>query len=280
MKTILLILLSSSLLLVSAQSSNDYDDYYKEETNIEEETYNRKHASDFMYRKGIIRAVDLREKQNKPFFARGHEISAFIIEAIRTGKLTPYTSDSLDKGDEQTIEEFNHTLLLPNFEEEKDTAYMTEEEKEDYILSLQNQTDNFYFPNDIYQMEISEDILFDKNQSVLEYDIKALTFFIPADHPDNIKGIQTPLVSVDYKECKELFAASPSAIWYNPKNDHQHKNLADAFQLRLFSSYIIKVSNPDDEYLMDVYGYGKKGIIASQKAAMDILEFESNLWEN
>ena len=47
----------------------------------------------------------------------------------------------------------------------------------------------------------------------------------------------------------------------------------------LFSSYIIRVSNPDDAYLVDIYGTPEKGIVASYKTMYELLEYEHNLWE-
>ena len=113
------------------------------------------------------------------------------------------------------------------------------------------------------------------------YDIQSITMFVPADNPSNIKGIQITIASFEYKELvNKLFKDNPNAIWFNPQNDQQHKNLADAFELRLFSSYIEKVSNPSDAYLVDIYGGDQhKGILASQWAAYEIMEYEHNLWE-
>ena len=51
--------------------------------------------SDIMFRKTIWRAIDLREKQNKPMFAEGKEISRVIIEAVKRGELQAYRNDSL-----------------------------------------------------------------------------------------------------------------------------------------------------------------------------------------
>ena len=150
----------------------------------------------------------------------------------------------------------------------------------EYRQKMRTYKPDSYTAKDLYQMEIKEDILFDKQHSVMEYNIKTITLFIPAEHPDNIKGIQTPIASFSYTDYLKVFKDNPNAIWYNPQNDQAHLSLADAFDLRMFSSYIIKVSNPDDEYLMDIYGYGKNGIIAAENMAMKILEIESNLWEN
>ena len=41
--------------------------------------------SDQMFRKSIWRQVDLREKQNKPMFSEGKEISRVIIDAVKRG---------------------------------------------------------------------------------------------------------------------------------------------------------------------------------------------------
>ena len=139
----------------------------------------------------------------------------------------------------------------------------------------------YFFPKDLYQMQIREDLIFDKQRSRMYYDILAVTMFVPADHPDNIKGIEIPIASFSYKELHDkTFKDNPDAIWFNPFNDAEHRNLADAFELRLFSSYIIKVSNPNDEYLVDTYGGDPKvGIMASQWKAFELLEYEHNLWE-
>ena len=77
------------------------------------------------------------------------------------------------------------------------------------------------------------------------------------------------------------------AHWYNPENPKQHKSLCDAFELRLFSSRIFKVSNPDDKdinvIINDEFGdnpqAAKKVLYESQKIEYNLMEFEHNLWE-
>ena len=235
-------------------------------------------SADIMYKKEVTRAVDLREKQNKSIFARGHEITDVILQALNAGKIQAYTNDSLTT--KKNSKEVMKSLIIPSTQAPVDTTYMDEWEREQYREQMRNYKPDTYSAKDLYQLEITEDIIFDKNHSILEYSIKSLTLYIPAGHPDNIRGIQTAIATFNYDDCKTLFANNPNAIWYNPQNEATHLNLADAFDLRMFSSYIIKVANPDDEYLMDIYGSEKGGILASQKAAMDFLEFESNLWEN
>jgi gliding motility associated protien GldN len=237
------------------------------------------HVSDIMWKKTLIRAIDLREKQNKPLFSKNKEITRLLIDAVTNGDITIYANDSLDR--KLTIDEFNESIKIPI-----EGGELTAEEKEIALANgdssvLQTGGPSFYFPTDLYQMEIKEDLIFDKQRSRLYYDILAVTMYVPADHPQNVKGIQQVICSFSYKELVEkVFKDNPKAIWFNVQNDQQHKNLADAFDLRLFSSYIIKVSNPYDAYLVDIYGGDQqKGIMASQWAAMELMEFEHHLWE-
>jgi hypothetical protein len=70
------------------------------------------HESDVMYQKTIIRAMDLREKQNKPMFSQNKWITKLIIEAVKRGDITPYTTDSLEEGSKLTIAEFTQAMSI------------------------------------------------------------------------------------------------------------------------------------------------------------------------
>jgi gliding motility associated protien GldN len=248
------------------------------------------HVSDIMYQKTVTRAVDLRERQNQPLFAKDHEITRVIIDAVQRGDVQPFLNDSLNT--EITVEQFLENITIPSAEaevSEEDLAFMANDDggwdddgDDDGESSAPTvKKVEYFFPKDLYQMQIREDLIFDKQRSRMYYDILAVTMFVPADHPDNIKGIEIPIASFSYKELHDqTFKDNPEAIWFNPFNDAEHRNLADAFELRLFSSYIIKVSNPNDEYIVDTYGGDPKvGIMASQWKAFELLEYEHNLWE-
>lgn len=252
------------------------------------------HESDIMYQKYIWRAMDLREKQNQPIFSKSKEITRVIIDAVKAGLVTPYKNDSLAESKVVTKEAFLEAITIPSTEaevSEEDQAFMANDDwgsgGDDGFgggaaaEKPKSSGAEYFFPKDLYQMQIKENLVFDKQRSVMYHDIIAITMFVPADHPDNIKGIELPIASFSYKELKEkVFTNNPNAIWYNPYNDAEHKSLSDAFELRLFSSYIIKVSNPNDDYLVDIYGGDPKtGIMASQWKEFELLEFEHNLWE-
>jgi len=266
------------------------------------------HESRIMYKKEMVRMIDLREKQNQPFFAQGREVSQVIIDAVKDGLIQAWKTDELSEGEKMTREEFLQKLIIPITEE----TYSQEEL--DFLESGDNEDNNsiedswqndffggnnndmfndlsreetvtpqqtfYYQGKDLWQLEIKEERIFDKQRSIMIDDIQAITLIIPSDHPDNIRGIEEAIASFSYKELVEkVFRNNPKAIWYNPYNDKEHKSLADAFELRLFSSYITKVSNPRNETLTDIHGGSPaRGLKASLDLEYEMLEFEHNLW--
>jgi hypothetical protein len=134
-----------------------------------------------------------------------------------------------------------------------------------------------YFAKDFNIMELKEDWIFDKKRSRLYYDIQTVTIYLPSDK--NSAGVETPLATFKYKDLDKLFRSDPKKfIWYNPQNQAQHKNLADAFDLRLFYGRITKVANPADTDLVGVYG-DKEGLLKSYQTEYELMETEHGLWE-
>src|SRR6188768_1654339 len=68
--------------------------------------------SDMMNRKTVWRTIDLREKQNKPLFADGRQITKIIIDAVKRGELPIYKNDSLTTT--LTQQEFTSNMTMVN----------------------------------------------------------------------------------------------------------------------------------------------------------------------
>lgn len=257
--------------------------------------------SDILIRKKVWRRIDLNERQNRPFFAFNNEISKIIIEAVKAGILTPYKNDSLNT--RMPKEEFLDNLRRPDVEggltEEEIAMGFTEEtsdsgwdssgwgeESSDDAASadagssgpVDHAFDEF-LPREINVLQLQEDMLFDKKRSRLYWDIQSVSLIIPGTKFDT--GLLRNVATFKYKDLAQLFRSMPGeAIWYNPQNNAAHLNLADAFTLRLFNGRIVKVGNPDDAYLVDIYnGSQKEGLMASQWIEMQLMEMEHELWE-
>jgi gliding motility associated protien GldN len=251
-------------------------------------------VGDIMYKRTLWRVINLKEKQNRPMFAVNHEISRLIIDAVKSGELKAYKNDSLTK--EIAVAEFDANLQKEaSTESAIDPAEIERMRKEhnetQQILKKQNKNHVIvpfdeasasgglgpYLPSEIDKMELKEDVIFDKKRSQLRYDIQAISLIVK----DANSGFDRPVASFAYKDLVKVFRDHPKeAIWYNLQNDAQHKNLADAFDLRLFSSYIKKVSNPADEDLRSIHGGNIQSILASQRAIEELVEFESSLWSH
>ncbi|GHB60890.1 type IX secretion system ring protein PorN/GldN [Persicitalea jodogahamensis] len=140
-------------------------------------------------------------------------------------------------------------------------------------------TEEEFFPDQLSLLEIKEDWIFDKKRSRPYFDIQTVTIMLPADQ-NTSTGLEIPIASFKYKDLDRLFRSDPKKyIWYNTVNSAQHKNLADAFDLRLFYGRITKYSNPMDKSFIDIYKGEKQGLIKSLQYEQELLELESSMWE-
>ena len=260
---------------------------------------------DIMFKKRVWRRMDLREKQNRPFFAFNNEITKIIIEAVKAGILHPYENDSLRT--RMSREKFLENLKMPDLgggltEEEKalgfgeDDGWGTSEDgwgddkestdagddwSDDSASETATASNDYFFPNEVSVIRIQEDVIFDKRRSRLYYDIQSLTLIIPAETFASTTGLQREIGTFRYIDLVGLFRSMPEeAIWFNRQNSAEHKNLADAFTLRLFNARITKIANPENEEIVDIYNRSPRdGIMASQQLEHKLMEMEHNLWD-
>jgi gliding motility associated protien GldN len=139
-------------------------------------------------------------------------------------------------------------------------------------------TEEEYFPNQLSILEIKEDWTFDKKRSRLYNDIQTITIILPSEQ--TATGLELPVASFRYKDVERLFRSDPKKyIWYNTHNTAQNKNLADAFDLRLFYGRITKFSNASDKAFLDIYNGEKEALIKSLNYEQELMELEHGLWE-
>ncbi len=271
------------------------------------------HSSDIMFKKRVWRRMDLREVQNSAFFSNGRELTQLIVEAAKKGIVQPYEADTL--GTPMSMEQFLENLTNPAIE----GFATEEEEEDDPMSDPNDPfadpndpfadpndpfadpggdagatdpddpfaedgggedmaIDPYYLPRELFIIEVQEDVIFDKKRSRMYYDI--LTFKLIVDASLTPDGIDKTVAVFSYTELVDkLFKDNPEAIWFNDLNSAEHRNLQDAFDLRLFASRIIKVSNTDNKFIVDIYGPGKANLYGSDWYEMKIMEYEHELWE-
>jgi gliding motility associated protien GldN len=154
-----------------------------------------------------------------------------------------------------------------------------EEKKDDFQQLATITPEEEYFPDQLSLLEVKEDWTFDKKRSRLYMDIQTITIVLPADQ-NTTTGLEIPIASFKYKDVERLFRSdNKKYIWYNTQNIAQHKNLADAFDLRLPYGRITKYSNPEDKSFIDIYKGEKQGLLKSIQFEQELLELESGMWE-
>lgn len=129
-------------------------------------------------------------------------------------------------------------------------------------------------------LEIIEEVIFDKRRSRMYINI--IAFHLLSVCADGEKSIAV----VKYKEVDRYFRAlyresnQRLGRWYNPKNERRHMCIMDAFELRLFSSRIKQISNPENKELSEITNNNiTDELYKAQEAEMELMEFEHNLWE-
>ena len=246
------------------------------------------HESYLMWKKTLWRRVDLKEKQNKPFFAINREISKIIFDAVQRGVLIPYNSDSVTDNNVMAREDFLINVQQENLDGDddfgggfEDDPFAAADPFADEVEEEETAGPQLIPNREFSIFEIREDLYFDRVHSRIYFDIQSITMYLPGDSFFNLTGIEKPVASFRFIDLYNLFKSMPKeAIWFNENNIAQHKNLADAFLLRLFKGIIVKIANADDIRVSELFSKSRKdGIMASFKVEQDLIEWEANLWE-
>lgn len=260
------------------------------------------------YRVRVWRRIDLRDKQNKGFFARDREITKFILEGLESGELKPYSTDLKE---EQTSEDF-----FSNIQKSEGQAIMDYDPQVTYAFGefVKTSDGNVYMSQidglfgvdpasdpvmwspvedqssleaisfsarDFAVLEIVEDIIFDKRRSRLYYDIEGIKLIVPGDIMMETLGqpSDVPYAAIKYDELEPMLRANPEAKWVNRYNPKEWKNFADAFLLRLFTGPIVQYENPDGLPISDMFPGHYNAVMEMVRYEMQLMEKEHNLWE-
>ncbi len=240
-----------------------------------------------MFKKTLIRRLNLTEKQNKPFNAKNSELSALIIQGAKEGLLQPYMSDSCLRPmpDDEFISSLQYEIQGggDDFGGGFGGGFGDEAEEES---EGDGKNFNDIDPTEFNKLYIKEDLIFDRNRSRMFYYIRSITLGIPAN-PNYEIQFEKRVASFRYEDIIKLLRGpyKEKALWYNEQNQGAHINLADALELRLFSAPIIGVSNSQNLDIRQMYADKiaqdpMNAMVLQQEAEMKLMEYESNLWEN
>ncbi|GAB4492484.1 MAG: hypothetical protein OHK0045_20160 [Raineya sp.] len=275
---------------------------------------------DIMFRRYVKRRVNLKEKQNKGFASQFAHFSRDLQEAYKdpNSGIVPYSPGSNVENNEfrqDVASSFSAAAIdfvKKQAEQQAQTPKDAYDEKGEIVgglsipygdwnvqnalegealnylrtLGCDDKTNSQVTVRTAQEAEdaflhIIEEVVFDKRRSRMYINIVA--FQLVSSCPE---GAPQPGPILKYKDVdryfRELYRTSnqKKGVWYNEKNVRRHMCVMDAFELRLFSSRILKVSNADDKSLADIYeGKIMEELYKAQELEMELMEFEHNLWE-
>ena len=252
---------------------------YERETNVHKRKipYPHLREADVMYMRRIWQVMDLQQKINHPYY--------FPIEKINDRKsLFDVIRDELEE-DEPSIVAYS---LGANLDDEFRNP-MTPEDLNDVLYEkierpVLDPDDNitvigtkvFLNPvvsEDITRYMLKEDWIWDKQRSERYVRIIGIAPMKEEFRNDISIGYK-PLFWLLYPECRDVFA---EADVFNLFNDAQRRTYLDLFEMRYFSSYIVKESNVYDRKIRE-YAQGRDGLAEAERIKEELFILEHDLW--
>lgn len=231
--------------------------------------YTSLREGDVMWEKRIWRDIDMREKQNQPFY--------FPVEynPCRTSLFQALTKNILNGkiiafADEDFMIPYELSALRNKLIKIDTVERITYDSLGNEHIERVATVDSTSIYRKILRYRLKEDWFFDKQKSGLEVRIIG----IAAYEFDEEKEAFRELFWVYFPSCRPYFAINDV---YNFKNDAERRSLDDIFWKRQFSSTIVKESNVYDRNIQE-YQKGIDALVESDKIKMNLFNWEHDLW--
>jgi gliding motility associated protien GldN len=233
--------------------------------------YSRVRTGDVVFSKRIWREMDLNEGTNHVFASPKAKLIDVLMEAVLAGELTAYdptptkedpTGDSFLKRlpADQALGRFVDSVLVPQFDDEG------------YQVSSTMMAGEFN-SDSVTRFRIKEDWFYDRQRSVFEPRIVGIAPLMKI----NMGGVsldEQPAFWIYFPEARHILVNKQVA---DPVNDALGISFDDLFTRRLFSSTIIKESNPQDLRIKD-YTQGADELAEAERIQNKLGEYNESIW--
>lgn len=245
------------------------DGAYERITHLEREAlaYPHLREADVMWSKRIWREIDTKEKMNRPFRSEYNSlIEVLLTIADKHPDIQLFDSD-----------DFTHEVpkeAIASRMNAQDSVEVWNMDTEQYEWKVVN---NALDLSTFEKFRIKEDWIFNSKTSKMECRIIGIAPVRTVMDPNTgaVRGQET-LFWMHYPSIRKYLAKEEA---HNPYNDAITISWQQLFDLRIFSSLIIKESNPRDRRIQD-YAMGPDALKEAEKIKEDLYNFEFDLWSH
>lgn len=295
--------LSNSTTPIAAEEP-PVDGYYVKSDILDREVvpYSVIRSTDVAYVKRIWREFDTREKMNQLYASPKSRLIDIIMEAVMAGELTAYdpTPTAADPTGDSFKVRLDPNQVMGRFG--TDSTLVEEYDEEGNVVASRFEATAFN-PDDVVRFRIKEDWIFDKQRSVFEPRIVGIAPLVTPkmdeitgggfnddfgamDEMPEIEGLNTggaPEITADAYPAFWIYFPEARHVFVNKEVASRHNDATglsydDVFIKRLFSSYIVKQSNPEDLRIRDYVDNGLDRLYEAERIKREIVDFEQDLW--
>lgn len=244
--------------------------------------YENIREDDAVYRQRLWRELDVHEKMNLPFLYKATEDNgdqrfiSILLSSIKSGEITAFSATDDRFTTPITVGEISRQLVgaprkleVPNWALDPDGSKGI---MKDSVI-----TEEFNPDSTIEKYWIKEDVVFDKESSIMRVRIIGIAPLKTVRNPDGSYRDVTPLFWVYYPDLRPMLAKYQA---YNGKNYGARLSWEELFENRMFASRIIK-STLDNPYDQNIAAYIKDPILRlleGDNIKEKIFNYEQDLW--
>jgi len=230
---------------------------------------------DAIFRHKIWKVIDAREKINSPFVYNEDEGSqlffSILFKAVTEDSVMAFEDDKFRKPYK------NVNTFKSKFSGGVDTSDVYDIDGQ---TLLRREVRMKEFPIDsVYEFQVMEDVIFDKEASRLVHRIIGIAPMGPTILPSGkvIEGPHFPYFWIYYPDLRKTLAKKPV---YNPKNLGTRMTWEDYLENHHFSYYIVKstMDNVRDQRLKDYITDPMFRLFEGEKIKEKIFNYEQGLW--
>jgi len=256
------------------------DGYYKKAniTLSKPMPYANLRESDVAYVKRVWREIDVREKMNQFLASPKQRLIDIIMDAVAAGELTAYDATPDSKNDPDGDAFYKPLTSAQAKAQMADSILVDKFDKNTGEKIGSTMQPGEFNPDSIIKFRIKEDWVFDRQRSIFEPRIIGIAPMKKQKLNGPVSGLNIdyqPAFWIRFPDLRPVLATKEAV---NRSNDNTGLSYDDIFLKRIFTSYIVKVSNDKDLRIKD-YKDGADRLVESERIKKDLMDWELNLWQ-